>query len=412
MIAAVKEKTKSRLIELEQSAVLTGREAHRCKTLLENLERCARVAVLGAPGSGKSTLIRSLLGGAELPECPSAKFVELTYGEVNSHSFNQNDTWSNSVEGLADKESLPAGCEHLQQQLSLPDLANKQFAEITLANSESDNTFILGWLTDFADIVVLCTRDLDGPVFEFWAKVPDRLKDHSFLALTFADEDLAAGTLARKTDRFGKEHAEEFMGLFPVATRHALSAFKNGKIDDDQLWQASGVSELNKELEREIKAGQQAGFDQAEVFLMKFDDQIDQNNQILDTDNRVDSAQESLRSSKSAISTLSPMKRSEAIATALTVLQAPVDEMLQDIENDIPHPAHVLDHTAQAAQALATLFMDASPDDQQLNAFRESVLEYEQMTMLLQLEGTETAAHDAVTGLLQLKKEMSEVAYA
>jgi hypothetical protein len=109
--------------------------------------------------------------------------------------------------------------------------------------------------------------------------------------------------------------------------------------------------------------------------------------------------------------TIAPMKRCEAVETALTLLQDCADAMTRDVTG-MPQPAHVLAQSAQTAQALATLFMDAGAEDPKINAVREDVLESEQVIMLLQLEGTPAAAGDAVTALLQLKKEMAEVAFA
>jgi len=51
--------------------------------------------------------------------------------------------------------------------------------------------------------------------------------------------------------------------------------------------------------------------------------------------------------------------------------------------------------------------MDTQPDDPEIDALREDALESEQVIMLLVLERNETAASDAISVLLQLKKEMA-----
>ena len=102
------------------------------------------------------------------------------------------------------------------------------------------------------------------------------------------------------------------------------------------------------------------------------------------------------------------MGHCEAIDTALSILQQSADDLAPMAGPDLDAKA-VLEHCAQSAQALATLFMDTETDDETVCAMREDAINAEQMIQLLQLERNEKAANDAVAVLLQLKKEMAEV---
>jgi len=68
----------------------------------------------------------------------------------------------------------------------------------------------------------------------------------------------------------------------------------------------------------------------------------------------------------------------------------------------------VLERCSQAAEELVTLLSSSDDRSEEIEAFREDAIEGEQMLMLLRLERSENAAADALTVLVQMKKEMSE----
>lgn len=406
MTSASGTKSRERLSSLLTAGTMSAEDTSRAQVLLERLQSPTCITAIGHKDSGKTTVLNSLLGDRKMPDIGQATIVELAYGEHAQYNFRADGAWSSECTGHLSDGSLPENCTHVLQELPLDQIKTRRFAEITLPSDVTGRDEVMQWVSQNSDIVLWCTKDFGAEEAALWSQAPEALKDHSFLILTFADECLAAGTLETKTQHFQEQSAEEFMCLYPIAAKHALSSCKSGEIADDALWKASGGFALMQGLSRDIQAGRQADVDYADLFLSRFP--------VLPEAAETPTADDQDRPSvsKQPANQISPMKRNEAIATALTVLQAPVDEMLRSVENERPSPSRVLDHTAQAAQALATLLMDASPEDPDLNAFRENVLEYEQMALLLQHEGTETAAHDAVTALLQLKKEMSEVAYA
>lgn len=408
--------TKDTLRNALRAGCLSREDRKRAEKLLENLDRPARIAAVGHKGDGKSTILNALLGENGMPGVTKPTFVELIYGYQTRFAVGDEHNSKDAKSGCATDADLPAGCEHVVQEAPLPKLKNQSLIEINLPDGETEKQNVLCWMADNADIVIWCTRDFDDAEFSTWSKVPDALKDHSFLALTHADKLLEQGTLSQVATRFNENLADEFLGLYPIAAKHALSACRGGEVADAKLWRASGGEALMHGLEQDVLSGKQADLDFAEILVSRYDplptdkESPDATPKSTGVEGRANSPKPEPQTHNATA--ISPMKRSEAIATALTVLQAPVDEMLHNFENETPEPAIVLDHTAQAAQALATLFMDASTEDSDLNTFRDNVLEYEQMVLLLQLEGTEAAAHDASTALLQLKKEMAEVAYA
>ncbi len=404
------------LRDVVRAGCMTDADRGRGQKLLDSLERPARIATIGRRGSGKTSLLNVLLGEKRMPDIAGPTIIELIDGDQTRFSIKNGDISQSANSGLVTESDLPEGCKHVVQEASLPNLKTKSLFEINLPDREIDQEHAVRWMAENTDIVIWCTQEFSDAEHSIWSKVPEALKDHSFLAVTHADQLLQRGTLNQVTTRFHQRFADDFMGLYPIAAKHALSACRDGSVVDAQLWQASGGEALLQAVEQDIGSGKQADLDYAEILVARYEPlpaPLQDPNPTPDSSNNQSQAERSNSApqAKQAAS-ISPMKRSEAIDTALTVLQAPVDEMLRNFENEIPEPAIVLDHTAQAAQALATLFMDASTEDTDLNNFRNNVLECEQMVQLLQLEGTETAACDAATVLLQLKKEMSEVAYA
>jgi hypothetical protein len=105
---------------------------------------------------------------------------------------------------------------------------------------------------------------------------------------------------------------------------------------------------------------------------------------------------------------LAPMKHPEAMTSALSILQTCVD----NIGVDPDAPQKVLAGAQQGVDALAAMMMDACAEDTRLDSLRTLVTQTEAMLAELDSADAHTAAYDAATALLQIRKEISEVALA
>lgn len=365
--------------------------------LLEGLQRPTQIAAFGMPKAGKTSLLNMILGHDAMPVLNGVAVVELSYGDTAAGRFESSNGETSQFQGVVTQGLMPEDTLQVVQELPLDALRGKQLVEINFTDLLSPQSELLEWATQNADIAVWCSPDFNEDEAAIWSAVPERLKDNGFLALTQADKLHMQGLLAQRVARFEQDHADEFLGLYPIATKQGAAARAEGEIVDQSLWKASGCKALTEALEALVVSGKQADADHADVLLARLNIPFPE-------------AKATTAPAPTAPATdFNPMARAEAIETALSVLQTGADAMMAKSET-IPEPAAILEHCAETSQALAALLMDSAPDDPALNALRDDAVECEQMIQLLQLERTDEAARDAVSVLLQIKKEMSQVA--
>ena len=95
------------------------------------------------------------------------------------------------------------------------------------------------------------------------------------------------------------------------------------------------------------------------------------------------------------------------LSEAIDMLQQRAREMLDEMgHNDDLDAGAILNRCTEAMSSLAGLLDTAPVNDPTAQGVREDVQEGEEMLMLFQLEYSEEAALDAVTLLLQMRKEL------
>lgn len=393
---------------MPQAFLKAGRE------LLAHLTQPTQIAVMGLAGAGKTSLLNMILRQAVMPDLGAVPIIELTHGETARVTYEPLTAPAERRDGLASRDAVPAKTFRVIQELPLPQLETFSLIEINIPEDGGQRADLLEWAAQKAHIAIWCSEMFDDRDKKIWSAVPDRLKDHSFLALTKADRLQMKGLLADQISRFENQFADEFLCLFPVATKQAMAACASGDVTRATLWQESGGRALADGIAREIETGKRADRDHADVLLTRMG---------LATAPRAQPAAPATAASlatppkteRPEAAPVSPqavpqMGREEAIDMALSLLQGCANEMCAgSTDQRTAPPEQILSHCAQTAQALATLLMDTQPDDPEIDAFREDAQESEQVIMLLMLERNETAASDAISVLLQLKKEMAEL---
>ncbi|SEL90324.1 hypothetical protein SAMN05443999_109116 [Roseovarius azorensis] len=385
------------------------------KQLLAHLTEPTQIAVLGLPGSGKTSLLNIILRETVMPDLQNVPIIELVHGKTARVTYEALTATATRRDGVATQADIPPRTFRVIQELPLPQLEDKSLIEINMPEDFGQRSDLLEWAAKKAHIAIWCSENFDDRECSIWSSVPDRLKDHSFLALTKADRLQMKGVLAEQVSRFQEHFADEFLCLFPVATKQASAACASGTVTSVGLWKASGGKALADGIDREIATARLADRDHADVLLTRIGFATRPQTAHPETRDTAKpqtvSAPERSQAAPAAqppAPAASQMGRDEAIEMALSLLQNCANEMLADgtDQHTLP-PERILDQCVQAAQALATLLMDTQPDDPEISALREDALESEQVIMLLQLERSQTAASDAITVLLQLKKEMS-----
>lgn len=410
------EHTIARLRYALNEKLLPGEYGCAGHTVLGHLTKTTQVTAIGQMSTGKTSLLNMIIGSADMPDLPNVPLVELRFGPTPRYTVEAQGNDATTETGLASADRLPSGTVRLVQELPSPVLRARSYAEVNIPGDNVALRHILDWFIETTDVSLWCTQNFDDREAAVWAKVPDGLKDNSFLVLTKADRLQMKGSLAAQTAHFEATFADQFLGLYPVATKQASASRATGAVTNPELWTASGGKALLYGLTRQIDSGKRADLDYADMLLAQIADRMPDGLPVASSATSTEADMPPAKPNKPATpdsTSPSPLKHAEALETALRILQDCAEAMdATGAKPNGPAPQSILTKSAETAQALATLLMDVGQEDAALSALREDVLESEQMILLLQLEGTETAATDAVTALLQLKKEVAEVAFA
>ena len=381
--------------------------------LMTQLNRPTRVAVIGLAGSGKTSLVNMLLGAGLMPDLKGVAAVELSYGASARVHVVMGDGTVRSGDGFADPARTPPGALRVSQELPDPRLKDWSFVEVSPSHSGSGQGRLLEWMAKRSDIAIWCSEGFDDRERALWSHVPEHLKDHSFLALTRADRLFMKGELAQRIARLQPVVADEFLGLYPIATLQAAASRKAAE-RNDPLWQSSGGKALFDCIRQQVDQARTADLDHACLLLERYKVALPDHSDV--TEQAPDVGKTTVGvAPKPAVEAPAndPRDRKldadEVMQRALDVLQSCADELLATPQTASAAIAdHILERCSKAADDLVHLLSEADALDPELAALKDDLIEGEQMLMLLRLERGESAADDSLTVLLQLKKEMSE----
>jgi len=361
----------------------------RAQDLLHRLRNTVKIVVLGAPRSGKSVVIDMLLGQRVLGVQAGIPIVEITYGAYETVRFETPDgTVEDQMGCLCDYE-IKGEVLSVAQELPLESLKAHNIIEITVDGDMAHQQAIVQHAADYADVLIWCSGSFDTREQALWAQVPERRKDNSFLALTMVGPFGAREALPETLSRVAPVAETEFLGIYPVAALRDAEALDAGGGADANLWGTSGAGQLRKDVLQLVASGRAGDADQAAVLLQKIQtapwfQQVEQPRPV---------AKE--------------VASGTVLEQALDHLQHKTQAMLAETQDMDPRSAAVLAQCVEAAREMTNALCNTTEQGTGLTAARAAAEEGEEMLMLLQLEQDEEAATDAVTVLLQLKKELT-----
>lgn len=376
--------------------------------LLDHLRKPVQVAVMGLPGSGKSTLINMMMGQSLIPRDRDFPVVELAHGTSERSVLELEDgTCLRRNGGLTQGDPVDGV---VRARLELPEdaLLNKKVVEVGLDGGFGHQMSMVNWVVQWADIVLWCTQEFSETEAKLWSGVPDDVKDHSFLVLTMADRQMLRGVLQDRIDAIEPVVTEEFLGLYPIATEQAITARAAGTSVNEALWQSSGGQRLVEGVMSQVMSGRTADMDQAQMLLNRFAEKLDVPAATVTAPAQAQ-APETVPDRPAEIKAAEPKGAEKTFAEVLDMLQDCANEMLQKIDRDGKASSEdILARCAGIAGSISGLVQDVDPEDIVMQELQADAQEGEEMMMLLQLERDEDAAVDAVTLLLQMKKEISD----
>ncbi|WP_167853448.1 hypothetical protein [Roseovarius aestuariivivens] len=376
------------------------------------LKRPVQVVVTGLAGSGKSRLIEMMVARPEIGQAKSVPVFELTYGETEQALIERADGSVSSTAGLLKYCRIPEDAVRARQELPDPRLIQQEFVEIGLFGTDEEKRSALGAAVARADLVIWCSQEFGEEEQHLWSLVPDQMKDHSVLALTMAEQQLMRGILQSTIDRLEPIVADEFLGLFPVATIQGITARTSAEVRDEALWSSSGGKSLEELVSRQIRQGRTADIDQARIFMDRLLTKLPQPALAANAAGVASPVTPltKCQAVDAAVSAASSDKHSLVVQSqAIDLLQRNAIRMLDALEgSEEPDTDMVLDGCKEAINSVTDLLGSADGGDPVTDSLQENLKEGEEMLMLFQLERGEDAALDAVTLVLQIRKELTE----
>ena len=400
------------VVDQLEAALNEGRfpvEMHSWGTqLLAHLRKPVQVALIGGAKAGKSTLINMMMNKVVIRKVTDIPVIEIAGGKRPRALFETETGSCVRRNGLIEDSAIPRGTIRIRQELPEQILTRTNFVEVGLSGSLGHQKSVVNWISQWADVALWCTPEFTNTEQSLWSAMPEELKDHSFLVLTMADQQMMKGVLAPRIAGLKDFVVEEFLGLYPIATLQAIAARASGEGEEGGLWKSSGGKSLFEGVMRLVRTGRTEDLDQARMLL----DRYAPNRSHTAPAPSVQVAQPSVPPPPEPEGTAGqPMAYPQNRALfhdAIDLLQTRADEIKRTFGAvEKPDPRQVLEKCVEAANALCEILVSVDLHDIAAQELQEDAQESAEMMLLFQLEKDEDAATDAVTLLLQLKKEIA-----
>ncbi|WP_216665247.1 hypothetical protein [Pseudoruegeria sp. HB172150] len=393
---------------------LAERLAHRLTSPI-------RIAVLGMPGAGKTTLCNVIAGAQLVPPGTPLPTTEFRYGEARELTVTLGDGSRRVFDGHDFSAALALTPSFIEIRAPQPMLQRIGLLEVVTDSSPAEIRAAARWAARRSEMTIWATENFDTQQQTIWTKLPDSMKDHAFLVLTKTDThpDDIRRNLGVLHEKLAMEH---YLQLFPVAASRALSLIGYEAENADAM-KITGCQVLLDTLNESLDKGLQADIDGALLFLSRYenvapaaplpeaepeqppppaiddasitakqhdDDPFDFSGGELSGFDLGDDGNEPADSA-------APPAESGARA-ALALIRSGAETMLTGIADNPDATAPVLDCCVETVEALG-------PHAEGNAALEETVLQAADYLLLLQLEQNPQAAEDAVTALLQIKRD-------
>lgn len=404
--------TQERLAAAIGSGALPDDAMQTAKTLLSRLQTPVRVALLGLPGSGKSTLLNMLVGTEVIPRSISLPTLELVKGTQpratltlpNGDTKVLDDVNARTISGYA-----PA---FVNLEMDLPALGKISILELVTSNAREEQRRALIWACKRTDIALWCTQDFTSAEQLLWDLVPDTIKDHAFLLRTKADElgDDRNYVVSDLTSFAG----EQFAQVLPLSATEAIAArAPDGTVDKPRL-RASGGMALISAILRQVDLGRQYAVDQADILLrLHAVADVPQVPPAVE-DPPVAKAKPAGEGKAKAEKPAKPQKAAAPVgltADGRKMLEAAVARLTADAQamaggKDID-PADIMTRAVASVQWLEDHLTNQGPkDDSVLSLARATISDATELIQLMEIEEQDTGPQEAVTLMIQLRRNL------
>ncbi len=394
--------------------------------LLNRLSQPVRVSILGNPKSGKTELVNMFLGESLVTADASIPTTEFVWGEKHKMTLTMADGAVETFEDLDFGKLQTEGAAFLRLEAPVDILRRISVLEVVTNGAAEELESAVDWAVRRTDIALWCTQEFGPAEQEIWSRVPDSLKDHAFLVLTKADRLSAEKVLSSRVADLESIVAEEFHSLFAVATLQAVRAKSGGSVDE-AMFHASGGGALTSELLRHAERGRRADFDSAHMFLARYQagaqgrptsrphpvpDPVPEPQPPSDVAPIVD-APVVAKAPEAALPDINnaPQKaeNKEVFVSSIGYLKRRGDGLAEAAATMGEGNANALvEKCVDTVEHLVDLFSQDESGCDAVDEFLDELGEASDMMVLMQVEDGDGPAADAVTLLLQLRKDMEQ----
>ncbi len=218
--------------------------AEKARRLEARLSTPVRVVLLGLPDARKLELLNALAGGTPLPDAAREVTVELLYGKAERARITRSDGSVAEIDGTPGAEDL-ADAALVVIERPTPVLRRTSFLNLVASADREEQHSAIAWAARRTDIAAWCSANFGRDDRLIWAEVPERVRDHGYLVLTGCGAEEASIIKAR--------HRDEFLDVYAV--------------NPDLEAAVSGIGELAGRIAYDAELGQRADTDSALLFL-------------------------------------------------------------------------------------------------------------------------------------------------
>lgn len=256
--------------ELEQavaSGLLPDPVQEKAEKLLARLQQPVRLALMGMPESGKSTLMNLLVGSDVMQEGVRLPTLQLSYGDAEQAVCTLPDGSKTTFESVDPAAIAGLSPVFVELQMPLPALRKISVLEVVAPHDQNAVHRASQWAAKRSDVALWCTRGFVEDEQAIWAPMPDIIKDHAFCMITFADMLKANGLLETAIGAVSANAKDEFNQVLPIGTKQAISARRaDGTVDKDMMRESGGLALISAVL-KQVDQGRQSAVDMADILL-------------------------------------------------------------------------------------------------------------------------------------------------
>lgn len=442
-----------RLSQAVASGLLPGDVVQRAEHILARLQQPVRLAVLGRPKSGKSAVVNLLVGREVLPDDIRMPTTQIVYADKAGATCTLSDGSKQELDTANAYDIAELKPVFVELRLPLPALKKISVLEVVTPNDPNAIHKASQWASKRCELAIWCTETFDTNEQAIWGQMPDVLKDHAFLMLTKADVLTANGTLDQILEATRALVGHEFNDILPIATLDAISArHLDGSVDKDRM-RRSGGSALISAVLKQVDQGRQSDVDMADVLLHQHADLLNgaapevpgEDKEVLEA---VIGAAGASSAPDKEVSETASAAQPEQDPEKPDQQQAPVTpepEPLIGAEDPEPAkvvalrpatrdayahvvsyiteqgralarmatelgdeaPAQIIAETVEHVQWLSDYLNDHGDDaDDALQRARDAAFDAADLVQLMQMEKRDSAAIEAVSIMLQIKREL------